>query len=156
MDNTEIERSMVEEEQEKKNSRIEENRKRGYELVVTLPNGLELYKKKNAAGGYTYYGENNGFHVAIWDDCIGTEEELIEIAKDCYKLDIMEEIDYSKEDMLEGNTYSDFHLYIIDRPSIRCTHTQFPTETYMIGDEPDGHRLEVDKLIYDMFWNLTV
>lgn len=68
--------------------RIEENKAKGYILVKVLGNGLELYKKENPAGGWTYFGESCAIFGAIWDDCLGSKEEFIAIAKDCYNLEL--------------------------------------------------------------------
>ena len=67
--------------------RIEANKAKGYLLVENI-DGLEVYKKQNEAGGWTYYGESCGIFSPIWDDCTGTKKELIAIAKDCYNLKI--------------------------------------------------------------------
>lgn len=62
--------------------------KEEYILVTVLSNGYEIYKKANGAGGFTYYGESCGDFVQLWDDCLGTKEEFIAIAKDCYNLEL--------------------------------------------------------------------
>lgn len=67
-------------------ARLKANADKGYILVCTLPSGLELYKKQNQAGGWTYYGESCAIFGSVWDDCLGSREEFIAIAEDCYKL----------------------------------------------------------------------
>jgi hypothetical protein len=47
--------------------------------------------EKNKAGGYTYYGESCGDVGRIWDDCLGTKEEFIAVAEDCYGLKLNRE-----------------------------------------------------------------
>lgn len=69
-----------------KEERIKVNNEKGYILVKELPNGLELWKKKNEVGGWSYYGESCGIFGMIWDDCLGSKEEFLAIAEDCYKI----------------------------------------------------------------------
>jgi hypothetical protein len=67
-------------------ARLQYNEKNGYFRVAILSNGLELYKKKNAAGGWTYYGESCAIFSPLWDECIGTIEEFRAIALDLYSM----------------------------------------------------------------------
>lgn len=67
--------------------RIAENAKKGYILVANI-DGLELYKKENAASGWSYFGESCAVFGLIWDNCLGSKKEFIAIAKDCYNLEL--------------------------------------------------------------------
>ena len=66
--------------------RVAYNAKNGFIRVAVLSNGLEIYKKQNAAGGWTYFGENNAIFSTLWDSAIGTKEEFAAIAKDLYNM----------------------------------------------------------------------
>lgn len=66
--------------------RIKENLNKGYILVKTLSNGLEVWKKKNPFNQWSYFGETCGIFDMIWDETIGSKEEFLAIAKDCYNL----------------------------------------------------------------------
>jgi hypothetical protein len=70
---------------------LKQNEAEGYNLVTTLSNGLDLYKKKNGAGGWSYYGESTGIFGLVWDTCLGSKEELIAVAQDAYNLNVWEE-----------------------------------------------------------------
>ena len=37
------------------------------EIVAQLPNGCALYRKPNEAGGHTYYSDEVGGGVLVWD-----------------------------------------------------------------------------------------
>lgn len=63
---------------------IKENATKGYILVKKLDSGLELYKKKNEAGGWSYFGESCGIFGLVWDTCLGSREEFVAIAEDAY------------------------------------------------------------------------
>jgi hypothetical protein len=65
-------------------ARIAYNEANGFIRVCILPNGLELYKKRNDAGGWTYYGESGTVFTTLWDECTATRDEFLAIAKDCY------------------------------------------------------------------------
>lgn len=58
--------------------------------VYRLDNGLDVYKKQNPAGGWTYYGESCSVLAVIYDSAVGTKEEFMAIAKDCYNLELKE------------------------------------------------------------------
>jgi len=66
--------------------RLAYNAKNGFIRVAVLSNGLEIYKKQNAAGGWTYFGESNAIFSTLWDSAIGTKEEFAAIAKDLYSM----------------------------------------------------------------------
>jgi hypothetical protein len=66
--------------------RLDYNAKNGFIRVAVLSNGLEIYKKQNAAGGWTYFGESNAIFSTLWDSAIGTKEEFAAIAKDLYNM----------------------------------------------------------------------
>lgn len=40
------------------------------EEIAQLPNGCMLYRKKNEAGGHTYYSDEIGGGVMVWDTCL--------------------------------------------------------------------------------------
>lgn len=42
-----------------------------------LPNGYHLYRKPNKAGGYTYYSDEIGGGVMVWDTCLVQECTLL-------------------------------------------------------------------------------
>lgn len=65
---------------------LKQNEAEGYILVTTLSNGLDLYKKQNQAGGWSYYGESTGIFGLIWDTCLGSKEEFQAIAEQEYGL----------------------------------------------------------------------
>jgi hypothetical protein len=67
-------------------ARLAYNAANGFIRVCVLPNGLELYKKRNAAGGWTYYGESGTVFTTLWDECNATRDEFLAIAKDCYNM----------------------------------------------------------------------
>lgn len=68
--------------------RIKKNEELGYFLVGETSGGDEVYKKKNEAGGWTYYGESCSIFDVIWDNCCSNKEEFLIVAKDCYNLEI--------------------------------------------------------------------
>jgi hypothetical protein len=43
----------------------------------TLPNGCTLYVKDNAAGGRTYYSDEVGGGVVVWDTCLVDQATLL-------------------------------------------------------------------------------
>lgn len=49
----------------------------GMEDVCELPNGCHLFRKKNEAGGYTYYSDEVGCGVMVWDTCMVAEATLL-------------------------------------------------------------------------------
>lgn len=65
--------------------RLESNSEQGYTFVALTKSG-ELYKKRNEAGGWSYYGESCDIFGMIWDECLSSKEEFIAIAYDLYKL----------------------------------------------------------------------
>lgn len=42
-----------------------------------LPNGANLSRKPNDAGGYTYYSDEIGGGVVVWDTCLVSESTLL-------------------------------------------------------------------------------
>lgn len=42
-----------------------------------LPNGAHLFRKPNGAGGYTYYSDEIGGGVTVWDTCLVAESTLL-------------------------------------------------------------------------------
>lgn len=47
------------------------------EDVCDLPNGFRLYRKPNEAGGHTYYSDEVGGGVVVWDTCLISEGTLL-------------------------------------------------------------------------------
>ena len=47
------------------------------EDICELPNGCHLFRKPNEAGGYTYYSDEVGGGVMVWDTCLVGEETLL-------------------------------------------------------------------------------
>lgn len=47
------------------------------EDVCDLPNGCHLFRKPNEAGGHTYYSDEVGGGVMVWDTCLVGEETLL-------------------------------------------------------------------------------
>lgn len=45
--------------------------------LFTLPNGGSLYVAKNEAGGYTYYSDEVGGGVVVWDTALVDASTLI-------------------------------------------------------------------------------
>ena len=46
------------------------------EDLGSLPNGCRLSRRKNGAGGYTYYSDEIGGGVLVWDTCLVKETTL--------------------------------------------------------------------------------
>jgi len=46
-------------------------------VVTILPNGHLLYRKENGAGGHTYYSDEAGNGVIVWDTCLVEESTLL-------------------------------------------------------------------------------
>lgn len=44
--------------------------------VCALPNGCTLYRKPNEAGGYTYWSDEIGGGVIVWDTCLVDQSTL--------------------------------------------------------------------------------
>jgi len=42
-----------------------------------LPNGAHLYRKPNGAGGFTYYSDEIGGGVTVWDTCLVADSTLL-------------------------------------------------------------------------------
>lgn len=42
-----------------------------------LPQGSHLYRKRNCAGGWTYYSDECGCMSTVWDTCITNESTLL-------------------------------------------------------------------------------
>ena len=47
------------------------------EFVADLPNGSKLYREENGAGGYTYYSDEVGNGVLVWDTCLVHQSTLL-------------------------------------------------------------------------------
>jgi hypothetical protein len=47
------------------------------EDICDLPNGCHLFRKPNEAGGHTYYSDEIGGGVVVWDTCLVGEETLL-------------------------------------------------------------------------------
>jgi len=45
--------------------------------VCELPNSCHLYRKKNEVGGHTYYSDEVGGGVFVWDTCLVSENTLL-------------------------------------------------------------------------------
>lgn len=48
-----------------------------FEEVCELPNGCRLYREPNKAGGYTYYSDEIGGGVMVWDTCLVAAESML-------------------------------------------------------------------------------
>ena len=46
-------------------------------FITTLPNGSNLYARKNEAGGRTYYSDEVGGSVVVWDTALVDESTLL-------------------------------------------------------------------------------
>lgn len=44
--------------------------------IAKLPNGCRLYRKKNEAGGHTYFSDEVGGGVVVWDTCLVDQSTL--------------------------------------------------------------------------------
>lgn len=49
------------------------------EEVGCLPNGCNLFRKPNGAGGHTYYSDEIGDSVMVWDTCLVAESTLLAV-----------------------------------------------------------------------------
>jgi len=47
------------------------------EEVCTLPNGCTLFREANGAGGHTYYSDEVGEGVMVWDTCLVSQITLL-------------------------------------------------------------------------------
>ncbi len=47
------------------------------EDLGVLPQGNHLYRKRNGAGGWTYYSDERGCMSMVWDTCIANESTLL-------------------------------------------------------------------------------
>ena len=45
--------------------------------VCELPNGCTLYRQLNEAGGYTYYSDEIGGGVMVWDTCLINQDTIL-------------------------------------------------------------------------------
>lgn len=45
--------------------------------IGRLPNGNHLFRNKNTAGGYTYFSDEIGGGVLVWDTCLVNESTLL-------------------------------------------------------------------------------
>ena len=48
-----------------------------WEDLGCLPNGAHLFRKPNTAGGHTYYSDEIGGGVKVWDTCLISESTLL-------------------------------------------------------------------------------
>jgi len=51
--------------------------KESSQQVGMLPNGCTLYVKPNEVGGHTYYSDEIGGGVVVWDTCCVCESTLL-------------------------------------------------------------------------------
>lgn len=49
----------------------------GVKPLTCLPNGHELYRADNNAGGHTYYSDEVGDGVVVWDTCLVDSSTLL-------------------------------------------------------------------------------
>lgn len=47
------------------------------ENLGCLPNGCHLFRRANEAGGFTYYSDEVGGGVMVWDTCLVDESTLL-------------------------------------------------------------------------------
>lgn len=58
------------------------------EEVCELPNGATLFRKKNAAGGYTYTSDEIGGGVEVWDTALVDQSTLMAAIVDQHRLQV--------------------------------------------------------------------
>lgn len=56
------------------------------EEVAFLPNGCALYRKHNGVGGHTYYSDEIGGGVMVWDTCLVSEGTILAALADHHKV----------------------------------------------------------------------
>ena len=49
------------------------------ENLGVLPNGPHIYRKRNTAGGWTYYSDECGCMHMVWDTCLTNESTLLAV-----------------------------------------------------------------------------
>ena len=47
------------------------------ELVEKMPNGCAIYRQPNSVGGYTYFSDEIGGGVVVWDTALVNESTLL-------------------------------------------------------------------------------
>lgn len=47
------------------------------EEVCSLTNGYTLYRRENGCGGHTYWSDEIGGGVVVWDTCLVCQESLL-------------------------------------------------------------------------------
>ena len=99
--------------------RLKANAEKGYILVCELPSGLELYKKQNESGAFTYYGESCAIFAPVWFDGLSSKEEFVAIAEDCYKLRV------------EKNDAIEFAEWIAKRNTLLTSAPKYGNGDYM-------------------------
>lgn len=60
--------------------------------VATLPNGCYLYRKDNGVGGHSYFSDEIGGGVNVWDTSLVAESTLIAAILDQHKLRYQEAV----------------------------------------------------------------
>jgi len=61
------------------------------EVVATLGNGCHLFRKLNEAGGYTYYSDEVGGGVVVWDTALVNIETMLTALADYMKIQKIEQ-----------------------------------------------------------------
>ena len=64
---------------------MDEERKRKFEEVGTLPNGAMLYREENGAGGHTYWSDEVDGGTIVWDTCLVDVSTLLWALADEYR-----------------------------------------------------------------------
>lgn len=68
-------------------ARLAYNAANGYVRVAVLPDGNEVYKKKNADGRtWSYYTLRGNVYNTVWNEMFGSKEEFLAIARDLYQM----------------------------------------------------------------------
>jgi hypothetical protein len=70
------------------------------EEIAILGNGCCLFRERNNAGGYTYYSDEIGGGVMVWDTCLVDEETILTAIADHMKL---QKIEYYERENAEKN-----------------------------------------------------
>ena len=63
---------------------------------IPLPNGCRLYWEDNTAGGRTYYSDEIGGDVTVWDTCLVSESTLLASLVQEHKLRWEEDIEQAR------------------------------------------------------------
>lgn len=63
-----------------------------FEGVCRLPNSATLYRQKNGAGGYTYWSDEIGCGVMVWDTCLVGEDTLLAAMAEEHRRRISEQV----------------------------------------------------------------